>query len=91
MTKLSKDTGITWAGLRNALSPNGNPRFATVSKIVAAFTCGVVAVSVKLMHQKLELTQQQRAIHQLAGTIACGTGPGAMVQWRRHDAHAAGV
>ncbi len=35
--KLSKETGITRAGLYKALSPNGNPSFETVSKIVGAF------------------------------------------------------
>jgi probable addiction module antidote protein len=37
MMKLSKDTGITRAGLYKALSPNGNPSFETVMKIVGAF------------------------------------------------------
>jgi probable addiction module antidote protein len=37
MMKLSKDTGITRAGLYKALSPNGNPSFETVTKIVGAF------------------------------------------------------
>jgi probable addiction module antidote protein len=34
MMKLSKDTGITRAGLYKALSPDGNPSFETVAKIV---------------------------------------------------------
>jgi probable addiction module antidote protein len=37
MMKLSKETGITRAGLYKALSPNGNPSFDTVTKIVDAF------------------------------------------------------
>ncbi len=37
MMKLSKDTGITRAGLYKALSPDGNPSFETVTKIVGAF------------------------------------------------------
>src|SRR5580658_4097848 len=37
MMKLSKETGITRAGLYKALSPNGNPSFETVTKIVGAF------------------------------------------------------
>jgi probable addiction module antidote protein len=37
MIKLSKDTGITQAGLYKALSPDGNPSFETVAKIVGAF------------------------------------------------------
>jgi probable addiction module antidote protein len=36
--KLSKKTGITSAGPYNALSPNGNPSFETVTKIVGAFS-----------------------------------------------------
>ncbi len=37
MMKLSKDTGITRAGFYKALSPDGNPSFETVTKIVGAF------------------------------------------------------
>jgi probable addiction module antidote protein len=37
MVKLSKETGITRAGLYKALSPDGNPSFETVTKIVGAF------------------------------------------------------
>jgi probable addiction module antidote protein len=37
MMKLAKDTGITRAGLYKALSPDGNPSFETVTKIVGAF------------------------------------------------------
>jgi probable addiction module antidote protein len=37
MMKLSKDTGITRAGLYKALSPDGNPSFETVTKIIGAF------------------------------------------------------
>ena len=38
MMKLSKETpGITRAGLYKALSPQGNPSFETVTKIVGAF------------------------------------------------------
>jgi probable addiction module antidote protein len=37
MMKLSKDTGITRAGLYKALSPSSNPSFETVTKIVGAF------------------------------------------------------
>jgi len=37
MMKLSKETGITRAGLYKALSPDGNPSFETVTKIVGAF------------------------------------------------------
>ena len=37
MMKLSRDTGITRAGLYKALSPGSNPSFETVAKIVGAF------------------------------------------------------
>jgi probable addiction module antidote protein len=37
MIKVSKDTGITRASLYKALSPNGDPSFETVTKIVGAF------------------------------------------------------
>jgi len=37
MMQLAKDTGITRAGLYKALSPDGNPTFETVAKIVGAF------------------------------------------------------
>ena len=37
MTQLSKETGITRDGLYKALSPTGNPSFATVQKVVRAF------------------------------------------------------
>ena len=36
MTQLAKDTGITRDGLYKALSPTGNPSFATVQKVVKA-------------------------------------------------------
>jgi len=38
MMQLAKDTGITRAGLYEALSPKGNnPSFETVTKFVGAF------------------------------------------------------
>jgi probable addiction module antidote protein len=37
MMKLSKDTGITRAGLYKAVSPDGNPSFEAVTKIIGAF------------------------------------------------------
>lgn len=36
MTQLAKATGITRDGLYKALSPTGNPSFATVQKVVRA-------------------------------------------------------
>ena len=36
MTHLAKDAGMSRAGLYKALSPDGNPSFATVSKVAKA-------------------------------------------------------
>jgi probable addiction module antidote protein len=36
MTPLAKDAGLTREGLDQALSPDGNPSFATVTKIARA-------------------------------------------------------
>jgi probable addiction module antidote protein len=36
MAQLAKDTGISREGLYKALSPDGNPSFATVLKVVRA-------------------------------------------------------
>lgn len=36
MSQLARDTGLTREGLYKALSPEGNPTFATVTKVVKA-------------------------------------------------------
>ena len=36
MSQLARDTGLTREGLYKALSPEGNPTFSTVSKVVKA-------------------------------------------------------
>lgn len=36
MTQLAKDSGLTREGLDKALSPDGNPTFATVTKVARA-------------------------------------------------------
>ena len=36
MTQLARETGITRDGLYKALSPSGNPSFATVQKVIRA-------------------------------------------------------
>ncbi len=36
MSKLAKDAGLTREGLYKALSPDGNPTFATVTKVARA-------------------------------------------------------
>jgi probable addiction module antidote protein len=38
MTHFAKDAGMTRAGLYKALSPEGNPIFATVSKVAKALS-----------------------------------------------------
>ncbi len=46
MTQLARDTGMTREGLYKALSPEGNPEFATVLKVIKALglkLSGVVA------------------------------------------------
>ena len=42
MSQLAKDAGMTRAGLYKALSPEGNPSFATVAKIAKALGLKVV-------------------------------------------------
>jgi probable addiction module antidote protein len=37
MSQLARDAGVTREGLYKALSPDGNPSFATVMKIVQSF------------------------------------------------------
>ena len=53
MMKLSKDTGITRAGLYKALSPDGNPSFETVTKIIGAFGMRLSAQAAKLPKGKV--------------------------------------
>lgn len=36
MTQLARDTGLSREGLYKALSPGGNPEFATVMKVIKA-------------------------------------------------------
>lgn len=36
MTQLARDTGLTREGLYKALSPEGNPEFATILKVIKA-------------------------------------------------------
>jgi probable addiction module antidote protein len=36
MSQLAKDVGMTRAGLYKALSPDGNPSFATISRVAKA-------------------------------------------------------
>ncbi len=46
MTKTAKEAGISREGLNKALSPNGNPSFATVYKILN--TIGYTLVPTRL-------------------------------------------
>lgn len=41
MTRLVRETGITRDGLYKALSPTGNPSFATVQKVIRALGCKI--------------------------------------------------
>lgn len=49
MTQLARDTGLAREGLYRALSPDGNPEFTTIMKVVKAlglkFGGGVVAAN----------------------------------------------
>ena len=47
MTQLARDTGLGRESLYKALSPTGNPEFATVMKIVSALGLRLHASSVK--------------------------------------------
>ena len=42
MSQLSNETGVTRDGLYKALSPTGNPSFATVQKVITALGLKVV-------------------------------------------------
>ncbi len=41
MSQLARDAGLTREGLYKALSPDGNPSFATVAKVARALGLGV--------------------------------------------------
>ncbi len=44
MSQLAKDVGMTRAGLYKALSPDGNPSFATISRVAKALGLKVTIV-----------------------------------------------
>jgi probable addiction module antidote protein len=44
MTKIARQAGVTRASLYKSLADNGNPRFETVSKVVAALGCKLAVV-----------------------------------------------
>lgn len=44
MSQLAKDVGMTRAGLYKALSPDGNPSFATISRVAKALGLKVTLV-----------------------------------------------
>lgn len=48
MSQLARDTGITREGLYKALSTNGNPTFATVTKVAKALG---LQITVQVAHQ----------------------------------------
>jgi probable addiction module antidote protein len=39
MSEVARQSGVTRASLYKSLAPDGNPRFETISKIVAGFGC----------------------------------------------------
>ncbi len=47
MMQLAKETGLTREGLYKALSPEGNPSFATVAKVIQALGLRLHASPVK--------------------------------------------
>ena len=55
MTKTAKEAGISREGLYKALSPNGNPSFATVWKILNAI--GYTIVPTRIVKNTETLTQ----------------------------------
>ena len=57
MMQLSKETGITRAGLYKALSPHGNPRFETVARIVGAFGMRLSAQATDVALRKSRLAE----------------------------------
>ena len=44
MSQLARDTGLTRAGLTKALGPDGNPSFATITKVAKALGLRVAFV-----------------------------------------------
>ena len=44
MSQLARDTGLTRAGLAKALGPDGNPSFATITKVAKALGLRVAIV-----------------------------------------------
>ena len=48
MTQISKETGLGRESLYKALSPDGNPEFSTILKVVGALGLSLHAVPAKL-------------------------------------------
>ena len=48
MSQLARDTGLTRAGLTKALGPDGNPSFATITKVAKALGLRVAFVPAKV-------------------------------------------
>ena len=46
MSQLARDTGLTRAGLTKALGPDGNPSFATITKVARALGLRIAFVPV---------------------------------------------
>ena len=47
MSQLARDTGLTREGLYKALSPDGNPEFATIMKVIRALGIRLHATHVR--------------------------------------------
>lgn len=56
MSQLARDTGLTREGLYKALSPGGNPTFATVAKVAKALG---LQITVQTSHKEPSKHQSQ--------------------------------
>lgn len=59
MSQLARDAGLTREGLYKALSPDGNPTFATIAKVTKALG---FKLSVETIHQKPSNQKIQRTV-----------------------------
>jgi probable addiction module antidote protein len=48
MSQLARDTGLAREGLYKALSPDGNPEFATIMKVIRALGIRLHAIGMRL-------------------------------------------
>lgn len=64
MTQLARDTGLTREGLYRALSPDGNPEFSTMLKVIKALKIKLHAAPT--VHPKVKKAARKRSTGQLA-------------------------